>query len=196
MVYLLPGMGANRKMYGAWNQSSSYRFLDWPEFNGESSLRAVAEKIIENYDIGPDDIVGGSSLGGIVAIEIDEILNNSKVVLLGSAIDVTEVNSFLLKLSVLSDYAPIKVIQLLTGKYDVTLLKMFSESDPQFIKMMCQLIPTWKGYLGNPKKLLRIHGAKDLVISCPNEAHKILDGGHLIAMTHASNCEALLSSCL
>jgi hypothetical protein len=189
-------MGANRKMYENWNDSSSYRFLDWPQYDGELSLECWAQKIITLNDISSHDIIGGSSLGGIIAIEIYKILGNPKVVLLGSAVNISEINSLLLKLTALSDYAPIKLIQLLTGKYDGNLLQMFSGSDPKFIKAMCKLIATWQGFSGPSEKLIRIHGSKDLVINCPQEAELILAGGHLLAMSHARECQALLNSSL
>ncbi|WDE96751.1 hypothetical protein PQO03_02100 [Lentisphaera profundi] len=46
MVYLLPGMGANRAMYAEWDQSDGYCFLDWPKYSGESSLEDIATQII------------------------------------------------------------------------------------------------------------------------------------------------------
>jgi len=192
MIYLLPGMGANREMYKDWEQSDRYTFLDWPRFGNEASLSEVAKRIIEENDIRSSDLVGGSSLGGIIAIEIDKLLNNPKVILLGSAIGSSEINSLLLKLSSLSDYAPVKLIQLLTGKYDNSLLNMFSESDPKFIKAMCKLSASWEGYLSLPDKLIRIHGTQDLVIKCSQVGSEKLSAGHLIAMSHPKQCQELI----
>ena len=192
MIYLLPGMGANSEMYKDWEQSGRYTFLDWPRFGNEASLSEVAKRIIEENDIRSSDLVGGSSLGGIIAIEIDKLLNNPKVILLGSAIGPSEINSLLLKLSSLSDYAPVKLIQLLTGKYDNSLLNMFSESDPKFIKAMCKFIASWEGYLNLPDKLIRIHGTQDLVINCPQVGSEKLSGGHLISMSHPKQCQELI----
>ncbi|WDE96753.1 hypothetical protein PQO03_02110 [Lentisphaera profundi] len=129
----------------------------------------------------------------MVAIEIDKILNNSQVILLGSAVVADEINSVLLKLSLLTDCTPIKFIQLLTGKSDVNLLKMFTESDSRFIKAMCKIIKDWGGFLGDRDNLLRIHGSRDLVITCPKDCLRIEKAGHLIAMTHALECQALLN---
>ena len=86
----------------------------------------------------------------------------------------------------------VKLIQLLTGKYDNSLLNMFSESDPKFIKAMCKLIASWEGYLSLPDKLIRIHGTQDLVIKCPQVASEKLSAGHLIAMSHPKQCQELI----
>jgi hypothetical protein len=40
--------------------------------------------------------------------------------------------------------------------------------------------------------MIRIHGRNDLVILPPKRADLLLNGGHLIAMTHAKECVAFL----
>ena len=71
MIYTLPGMGANSNMYsGPWLDLPNIKYLDWPKYQGEKSLSEVAEKVINENSISQTDFIAGSSLGGMVALEI------------------------------------------------------------------------------------------------------------------------------
>jgi len=195
MLFLLPGMGANHKMYTeseGWDELAEVTFLDWPKYNGEVTFNEVAEKLIKEHCITSEDFIGGSSMGGMIAVEIYKVLNNPKVILLGSAIDKSEINSLLRKLSPLVEVTPLKLIQVFTGKYQNSLLEMFTETDSKFIKSMCSAINKWEGYSGPKDDILRIHGKRDMIIKCPKKCFSIIGGGHFIAMTHPKECISLM----
>jgi len=93
MKYILPGMGASSKMYfGPWHELKDCRFIDWPPYNGEKSIHDLAVRLIEKYRMSQSDLLIGSSLGGMVALEISEVLGSSKVFLIGSAINPREIS--------------------------------------------------------------------------------------------------------
>ena len=189
-------MGANHKMYseyGAWSSLEEVTFLDWPAYGGEKTLHDVAKRLVTENGIKADDNIGGSSLGGMVAIEIYKILGNQKVVLIGSALNKSEINPLLRTISPLAEVTPLKLIQLFTGKYDSNLFEMFTEADSAFIKSMCRAIVDWEGYGDSEKDIIRIHGEKDLIIKCPKNCFQIAGGGHLITMTHQKECVNLIN---
>ncbi|MBI4833667.1 MAG: hypothetical protein HY811_02450 [Planctomycetes bacterium] len=191
MIFLLPGMGANHKMYTeseGWKELKDAVFPDWPKYNGETNFAAVAQRLIKEHKITSSDYVGGSSLGGMIAIEIEKILNNPKIILLGSALNKSEVNSLLIKLSPIAEITPLKLLQLFTDNIRNKLVEMFTGIDTEFIKAMCLAINKWEGYSGPLEKLVRIHGKRDMIIRCPEKCFAIPDGGHLIAMTHPREC--------
>ena len=99
--FLLPGMGATDAMYNGLKHKLGFKvnFLNWPEYRGEKTYADVARRVIKENDIGADDVVGGSSLGGMVALEIAQLLNPKSVVLLGSAANRKEVQPMLSLLS-------------------------------------------------------------------------------------------------
>jgi hypothetical protein len=196
MLFLLPGMGANHKMYSEhkeWEGLVETVFLDWPSYNGEKTFKAVAERLINEHKLTAKDYIGGSSLGGMVAIEIYKMLGNPKVILIGSATDKKEINPLLRKLSPLAEISPLKLIQVFAGKSQHSLLEMFTETESEFIKNMCLAINNWEGYAGPQKDIIRIHGEKDLVIKCPKVCFLIAEGGHLITMTHPMECIGFLT---
>ena len=78
MFYLLPGMGASKEMYqGAWLKFPGIACINWPRHQGEASLSEVADRLIQEYGITSNDWIDGSSLGGMVAIEIYKKLKNT-----------------------------------------------------------------------------------------------------------------------
>lgn len=197
MLYLLPGMGARQAMYqGAWRASSGIVFLDWPPYRGESSLSAMADRVIQEYGITTADGIGGSSLGGMVALEIYKKLNNRRVVLLGAALTVHEIRPAVRRLAPLVAAMPIRLMQWLTQCCDSTVIEMFRAADAAFLKAMCGAASRWDRYDGDRGDIIRIHGARDRVIPCPPDAAIIADAGHLVAMTHPDACVRILATVL
>ena len=189
MIFLLPGMGANSKMYqGAWLDVNPATCIDWPSYKGDASLFELARRVATHYRIKNNDFLIGSSMGGMVALEISKLLHLDRVVLVGSAIDVSEMNWLLILLTPFVDCAPIEFFQKLAGRHDSLFQQMFAASDADFMKAMCKAISTWDGYPGDLTRVTRIHGEKDKVIKCPRDCHVIKRAGHLLPITHAKVC--------
>lgn len=193
MRYVLPGMGATSAMYsGPWRELSETRFLDWPHVPEPITLAGTAAVLIEKHGIKETDTLAGSSLGGIVALEIARLVQVKEVVLVGSAMTRSEINPFLMALAPLSDITPVSLLQALAGKSAGELGRMFAQVDPAFIRASCKDLMRWPGFEPTETILRRIHGARDHVIRCPDDAKHISEGGHLIAMTHARECVAFV----
>lgn len=193
--YILPGMGASSEMYDSLKRELSFNayFLNWPKYQNEMSYREVAERIIAENHIAKDDIIGGSSLGGMIALEVATILDAKAVVLMGSALNRNEINKLLSIMSPLASITPFSFIQALSGKNEQKVSQMFAASDPEFIRSMCKYLQSWRGYNGPNGKIYRIHGQKDHIINCPRCDCEVIEGaGHLLAITHAKECAGFL----
>jgi pimeloyl-ACP methyl ester carboxylesterase len=193
--YILPGMGASSEMYDAVKRELSFNahFLNWPKYRNEVSYGEVADRIIAENQINEDDIISGSSLGGMIALEVATILNVKAVVLMGSALNRNEINKLLSIISPLASITPFSFIQALSGRNEQIVSQMFAASDTEFIRSMCKYIPSWPGYGGPNDKVFRIHGQKDHIINCPRfNCEVIKDAGHLLAITHANECAEFL----
>ena len=194
MNYFLPGMGATSEMYeGAWLKIPNCSFLDWPAYEGEKNLEQMADKVIATYGITSNDMIWGTSLGGMVACEITKVLEMEKVGLLGSAKHPNEIQALLRYFSSLAKITPISFVQRLAGKSDAKLLQMFKQSDADFIKNMSLAVFNWDGLDASKTDIIRIHGKKDHVIPLPQDAQHIIDGGHLIVMTHAEEIVEIIT---
>lgn len=193
--FILPGMGASSNMYNSLKQELNFdvHFLNWPKYQNEASFKDIAERLIEENNIRDVDIIGGSSLGGMIALEIASILDIKAVILMGSAISRNEINKLLSIFSPFTSIAPISFIQTLAGKNKHIISQMFSDSDPAFIRAMCKYISSWPGYQGPIDKIYRIHGQKDHIISCPKSGCEVIENaGHLLPISHAKECAALI----
>ena len=185
MLYLLPGMGADASMYsGPWQRLPNVKFVDWPPFVGESTLSELGQRMIDVYGVSADDEIGGTSLGGMVALEMAKQLGQRRVLLLSSALSPREVNPLLRLLSPLTPIAPLGLAKSILGRSRRASAAMLQRADTRFLRAMCRAVIRWDGYAGPTDGLVRIHGNRDWMIRCPASAHHIDNAGHLAVLTH------------
>src|SRR5206468_9562435 len=119
--------GADRNMYtGVWQTLADCKFVEWPTYNGEDSIAAIAKRITTEEKIRAGDVLIGSSLGGIVACEMGKITQVGSLVLVGGAKKKEEISGFLSMIHPLVDLTPLSFIQRLAGKVPSDIAQMFS----------------------------------------------------------------------
>lgn len=193
MIYALPGMGADRRVFpGAWQQVADVRFVEWTPYVSVRSISELAAAIADGEGIQDGDSLLGTSLGGMVACEVAKLRRIERLVLVASAVDRSEVSRLLVLLGPLAPLAPVNFIQAISTGVPAELARMFEGADHGFIRSMCRAIFAWDGPGVAHPGVIRIHGRSDPVIRCPAKADLAVDGGHLIAMTHAAECVAFL----
>jgi pimeloyl-ACP methyl ester carboxylesterase len=189
MIHALPGMGADKRMFpGPWGALPGLVAHDWPRHQGERTLAEVARVIAEAYAVKDGDTIIGASLGGMVACEIAKIRNLQGLFLVGSATNKSEVSRLLAFLHPLASVAPIDWLRYSAGKIPLELAQMFSGVETSFVRSMCAAVFQWSGLGSVPVRCMRIHGRHDLIIPPPAQADLLLDGGHLISVTHPKEC--------
>ena len=189
MIHALPGMGAGQGMYPSpWDTIPGFRAHNWAPYEGETSLAAVAESMRTFCSIQDGDSLIGSSLGGMVACEITKICRIPVLYLVGSAISKDEISKFLAPFHRFAGLAPINWLRIAAGSIPNEMAQMFSEADPEFVRSMCKAIFEWEGGANAQTQVLRIHGCHDLVIPPPDNPDLLLEGGHLIAHSHPTEC--------
>jgi hypothetical protein len=189
MIHALPGMGADNRMYPApWPSIPDFVPHDWVNYSGEQSLEEIARSMCDSCQINDGDDLVGASLGGMVACEITKIRKISRLYLIGSAVRKEEISTLLAVLHPLAQIAPIDWLRISAGKVPADLAQMFANAEPSFIRAMCAAIFRWEGLGPSTTKVYRLHGKHDLVIPPPQFADLLIDGGHLISMTHAVEC--------
>ena len=196
-IVVLPGMGATSEMYGGpWRSLPDSVFCDWPPYDGELTLADAAVRVADTCPIRRADVLVGTSLGGMVALEIALLVDVQRVVLISSAVSPQEVRALLRLLAPLAEIPPIRFAQVIAGNVSTEEAKMFRNSDPRFLRAMCKAVADWRGASIPRHKIHRIHGDRDLVIRCPDDAIVIPGAGHLAAITHAEQCVDLLRELL
>jgi hypothetical protein len=182
-------MGADRRMYPSpWSDLPDFVAHDWVRHAGETSLPAVARAMAEACDIRDGDTLIGSSLGGMVAGEITKIRRIPTLFLLGSAVHPEEVSRLLAAVHPLAQVAPLDWIRVSAGKIPTEFAQMFTGIEASFVRAMCAGIFAWQGLGETRTRVFRLHGRFDLVIPPPRQPDLLLNGGHLISITHAQAC--------
>lgn len=197
MIFVLPGMGADSSMFtGAWRQLPRAVFIDWPPCTGETTLAEIAARIIQTYAIADDSVVIGTSLGGMVACEIANQRRLRRLILIASAAHPAEINPLLTALRPLARFAPVSALRWSAPSVPGELAAMFSRVQPDFLRASIRAVFQWPGICPSLPHPLRIHGRRDLVIPPPPAPDLLLDGRHLIAMTHARECCDFITAAL
>jgi len=195
MIYILPGMGADSTMFRhEWRELEDAVFLDWPRYSGEASLTEIARRIVAENRITDGSVVVGHSLGGMVSCEIAQLRELKQLILVGSASCKEGVSGLLAALHPLAPHTPIEFVQSLMARLPGEITSMFSRSDPAFIRAACKAIFEWNGLRPGAIRPKRIHGRQDLVIPPPPEVDSMLNGGHMIPVTHAAECVRFIRS--
>lgn len=193
MIHALPGMGADHRMFPEpWSDLPGFTAHDWRNAKRAHILPELAAAVAADWQIQDGDTLVGCSLGGMVACEVTKLRKIPRLFLVGSAIQKDEINTWLAALHPFIDLAPIDWLRLSASKVPGELASMFAESDPEFVRAMCKAIFQWDGQVGTRTKVFRLHGRHDLVIPPPRQADLLLEGGHLVAMTHALECVAFV----
>lgn len=188
-IHALPGMGADKRMFPApWTSIPDFVAHDWGCYSGETTLAELAASMCSAGDIRDGDVLIGASLGGMVACEIAKIRDIRTLFLIGSAAHQQEIRTLLRLLHPLAQIAPLDWLRSAAGKLPQEVAQMFADAEPEFIRSMCAAIFAWEGLGASEVDMVRIHGRHDLVIPAPGQTQLLLDGGHLLSMTHAEAC--------
>ncbi|MDZ4406105.1 alpha/beta hydrolase [Prosthecobacter sp.] len=211
-VYLIPGLGADSRTYhGAWQDLPGCICTDWPEYHGESDIPAVARFMAEAWQIPDGAVLVGTSFGGVIACEIARIRSVRSLILVASGENSGEFKKTK-NMRLLTRIVPLPLLQLLFRRLENLLersvgrqpvpftravldsIRMFSVCQASFYRTMFPAIARWAGLAACTVRPVRIHGRRDSVIPMPSEVDLVLDGGHLIVMTHAQECVDFIRS--
>jgi len=140
-------------------------------------------------------------LGGMLCVELAEILNPEKVIIISSAKNRTEIPlryKFQRMLPFFEIFPPglllagAKLLQPIVepdrNKNKDTFKSMLSNKDPLYLKRTIRMIINWER-TSNSKKIVHIHGTRDHTLPIRNINNPdiiIEDGSHMMTLTRAS----------
>ena len=193
MIHALPAMGTDRRIFpDPWSTLPGFIAHDWPRHRGERTLSEVARRVAEVYAIRDGDSIIGTSLGGMIACEVAKIRRLRRVFLVGSATHKTQISRMLTWLHPVAGIVPFRLLQIGARRLPNLPAQMFGAVEASFVRVMCAAIFRWDGLGDLTVPCVRIHGRRDWVIPPPTGVEHLLDGGHLIAISHARECAALV----
>lgn len=210
-IYLIAGLGADTRVYNNIDlHEHDVVPVDWMEPNEYDTLSTYAQKLIHQYNIYPNSVLIGNSLGGMIAVEIANLLPVKKLILISSIKTINEAPWYF------SLFRNLPVYKLIPGKLltslgfmikplfghmnaeDAWLFNdMLKNTSPVFIKWAMNAILHWKNETV-PPNLYHITGNKDLVFSYKRiHGATIVNGGtHIMIFDRAKEINKLLKRIL
>jgi pimeloyl-ACP methyl ester carboxylesterase len=211
-VFLISGLGADTRLYNNIDISEDDEVVpvDWIEPHETDNLSTYAQKIIYQYDIRPNSIVVGTSLGGMIAMEIAKKVNLKKTVLISSIKTIREAPAHFSVFRTLPIYKLVPAGMLnklgflikpmfghLTDNDAWLFNDMLSKNSPKFMKWALGAVLKWDNLI-IPPNVYHIHGDRDRVFPLKNikDATIVIGGSHIMIFNRAKQVNKWLTPIL
>ncbi|MDB5090914.1 MAG: Pimeloyl-ACP methyl ester carboxylesterase [Mucilaginibacter sp.] len=210
-VFLIAGLGADTRVYNNIDLNEDEVIsVDWIEPHITDTLKMYAQKLIIQYNITPNSIIIGNSLGGMIAIEIANILPIKKVILISSIKTIEEAPWYFSMFRKLPVYKLIPgkaftsmgfLIKFAFGKMNAADTWLFNDmlknSSPKFIKWAMGATLQWDNKTIPPNTYI-ITGDKDHVFDYRRikDAIIVKGGTHIMVFDKAKEINKILKRIL
>jgi hypothetical protein len=208
--YAIPGLGTTKELFRDLKiKDSELIVLDWPETKSNYSLKDYAKCFIEKIDTSSDFYLVGVSLGGMICVELNDLIKPKKTFLISSSKSRKEL-PILVRLNT---YFPLhkllgeKLLRKINSRSGWILGIKKSEM-PEFISMMDQMpygyylntanyVVNWDRKTTG-KNIFHLHGDADklLPIKYIKADHVIENGTHAMIFYQAKEITAIIESVL
>ncbi|WDF80563.1 alpha/beta hydrolase [Mucilaginibacter sp. KACC 22773] len=210
-IYIIPGLGADTRIYKNIDLHDHEVIpINWIEPGKADTLAMYAQKLIDQYNIKPDSIVIGNSLGGMLAVEIAKIVPMKKVILISSIKTSDEAPGYF------SFFRNVPIQKLISGKLMTSMgpmirpvfggmakgdarvfMEMLKGTSPVFIEWAMSAILAWKNDI-IPPNTYHITGDKDLFFDYKKikNATIVKGGTHIMIFDKAAEINKLLKPIL
>ena len=201
-IYLIHGQGSDTRLFSKLTLTQSFDTicLNLPLPEKSDNMESFAKKLIPKIDTTGPFILIGVSLGGMVAAELNDILNPVQTIIISSAKNSNELprRYKFMRLIPLYKLFPAGLIKASSffmqplvepdRKKEKAIFKsMLRKKDKHFLKRSIPLIINWQKKCNSGKPLIHIHGNRDHTIPIKNIKSSItINGGsHMMVLTQA-----------
>lgn len=207
-IYLIPGLGADGRMYEAIQASDrDTEVLNWFAPMPEESFKDYVHRFSKQIKTtGPFAIIG-TSMGGIIAVELSKILKPEKVIIVSSVKSRKELPHFIRVGKYLSLFRSttgrfynvvnrsiVKILRLRSEKKFLQLaLDMSKDADPEFMSWAIDKVMQWNNS-SYPHNIVHIHGTSDTLfpIIYIKDCIRIKGGTHLMMMERSDEINKII----
>lgn len=209
-VYLFPGQGSDRRIFDSihFDPACRLKFIEYtcPEKN--QSMRDFALSLVSRIDTTKPFVLMGVSLGGMICVELAEVIKPLKVILISSAKNRNELPFRYRFQHIIPLYRLVPARMMLWGaqwmqplvepdrnKNKATFVAMLKAKEALYMKRTVAMIIHWDRR-ENAANLVQLHGSKDHTIplrNVQNPRYIIAGGSHMMTLTRASEIEIILN---
>ncbi|MFT6998318.1 MAG: pimeloyl-ACP methyl ester carboxylesterase [Cryomorphaceae bacterium] len=207
-IYLFSGMGADSRLFKNLGPIEGYEIIPLPYIHPQQSktLGDYAALLADHYTFEEPYLLGGVSMGGMIAQELAQLTNPEELVLISTATSRTEMPLLFewarqMRLASLFNKPALEAIAKLGDQFTVKspegrqlFLDMLHDSDPDFMKFGAKSILEWEPAENN-LPTVRIHGTIDRVFPASKitDATMIEGGNHFMIFERGEEITKILS---
>jgi pimeloyl-ACP methyl ester carboxylesterase len=179
----------------------------WIEPERGESLASYGARMAGGLAAGETPVLGGVSMGGMLALEMARHIRVRGLVLISTATDVSSVSRlrWLERLSrALPGAALIRLassrvsVRQMAGRLDEATRRVYvtmvRETAPSLLRWGMRAVLSWPGADAEAVPVLRVHGDEDRLFPVPVGAEVVRGAGHLCVMTHAERVGELVQA--
>ena len=205
--YLIPGMGADKRLFQRFHlPNGKVHHLDWIAHEKSKSLREYAA-LMANRIQTENNIIVGSSMGGMVTVEISKQINPMGVVLVSAPAGRHEFPRSLKNLRALKLHRALNATQIMrisrlcdlfmgfkTEEQRTMFYDMLSGNGEDFLHFSVGAVLEWENTTPPPVPFIQILGSKDKLFSHKKirNAHVIDGSGHFTAFEKGTDVSEII----
>lgn len=211
-LVLLPGLGADHRIFESQRRAfPGLRIVERTDPAPRESLSAYAARLVERFsEPGTPYVLGGSSMGGMVALEMARHLRPAALVLIGSASSGREVRGWLRAVERLA--RPLPDVAIAAGRSLAPIgaplfssasrvnrrlfLEMLADTPTSFLRWASRAVVEWRPASLPDIPIHRLHGTRDTIIRPAEDATLLAGAGHLVNLSHPGATNAWLRGVL
>lgn len=207
-LFFLSGLGADRRVFDFLDlPGHQLNYVAWIEPTRGETITEYARRLLPQIHSN-NPILVGVSFGGMIALEIANIIKVEMVILISSARSRQAIPGYLKLIGWLNIQRfvrpkPIKTSHPMmfwlfgvTKKEHKTLLSaILADTNETFFTWAVESIMLWKGNAPSCK-VIQIHGTRDKVLSFLSADHAVPRAGHLMVVTHAGEISRIIQAVL
>jgi pimeloyl-ACP methyl ester carboxylesterase len=208
-IYLIPGLGADGRMYTPQLKVlKDAVILEHQKPLERETITEYSKRLSAKVDTSEPFIIVGTSLGGMIAIEMSKFIHPEKIILISSVKHRGELPAWMRAMKHL------KMHHFLTGERLIRLsnsnvkpfismrdtnvarliVDMHNSADPEFVGWAINEVVNWDGGKDYRKDIIHIHGTKDRLFPHRNikNAVHIPGGSHIMGLTQSHDVNKAL----
>lgn len=210
-IYTISGLGADWRVFESLDAAPHLmEHIAWQEVSEQESIQDYASRLSKQIDTSQPFVLLGMSFGGMVAVEMEEILDRrpEMVILISSCSNKNDLYGWMRLAGALGLHRILPSALLLTpspmtywlfgtknGESKQLLNRILKDTSPKFLKWALNAIVQWK-YTA-PFSGVMIHGKDDRIL--PFKKDKViypLKGGHFVIVDRAAEVSEIIRQVL